>query len=373
MSPPARLTLAALLVVGPAHAAPRALVIHETGVAWEGACELGSAIATELRKRGVALDRIGKDQIASRDLAPYNMIFLSSCQTDELYTAWNNNLRRYAEWVELGGLLAIHGAWDCQASIPPLPPGPTPTFTHHYVAAANIEANHPLMAKVSQPARGNLFAHESYDLTGHPDDVPLAFDVDTGRIAYFTRPMGNGLVTYGGLTFECYSSCGHCGFGDSGQVLLNEIELGLGACDRDGDGIGDPPCCRDTDHDGVCDEDDLCPGHDDAIDEDGDDVPDGCDPIVDSDDDGIPDAEESREDHDGDGLPDYLDPDSDNDGIPDGAEPPESRLDDGRSGIVAPGPPSSYGFGCRTLPSGTAPGLAVALALAFARRGRRRR
>lgn len=38
------------------------------------------------------------------------------------------------------------------------------------------------------------------------------------------------------------------------------------------------PCTADTDQDGVCDVDDLCPTGDDSLDEDGDGIPDACDP-----------------------------------------------------------------------------------------------
>ncbi|MCG8331197.1 MAG: hypothetical protein MI974_26140 [Chitinophagales bacterium] len=61
--------------------------------------------------------------------------------------------------------------------------------------------------------------------------------------------------------------------------------------------IGTPvPCTGDADLDGVCDEDDLCPGSNDLIDSDGDGIPDGCDECegsidaIDVDVDGIPDG-----------------------------------------------------------------------------------
>ncbi|MDI3485554.1 MAG: hypothetical protein PWQ50_774 [Methanolobus sp.] len=39
-----------------------------------------------------------------------------------------------------------------------------------------------------------------------------------------------------------------------------------------------PEQCPDSDSDGVCDCDDICPGHDDNVDTDEDGMPDGCDP-----------------------------------------------------------------------------------------------
>ena len=46
---------------------------------------------------------------------------------------------------------------------------------------------------------------------------------------------------------------------------------------NDGNGDDNDSDCDDSDTDGVCDIDDICPGHDDTIDSDGDGIPDGCD------------------------------------------------------------------------------------------------
>ena len=77
--------------------------------------------------------------------------------------------------------------------------------------------------------------------------------------------------------------------------------------------------CLDSDQDGVCDADDICPGGDDNIDGDGDDVPDACDPC----------PNDNPDDQDGDLVCDSVDAcpgsddalDEDGDGIPDGCDP----------------------------------------------------
>lgn len=108
------------------------------------------------------------------------------------------------------------------------------------------------------------------------------------------------------------------------------------AVDIDNDGI--PDGCDtliDSDGDGFADTEDLCPGHDDSVDVDNDGIPDGCDNLIDSsengctdpndadtDDDGILDADEDA-DHDGIVSPGETDPcdsDTDGDGIQDGTE-----------------------------------------------------
>jgi hypothetical protein len=100
------------------------------------------------------------------------------------------------------------------------------------------------------------------------------------------------------------------------------------------------PSCPDSDHDGVCDAVDKCPGHDDRKDQDGDGVPDACDVCpggddkVDTDHDGVPDVcdvcpNDAHDDSDHDTVCDSADKcpgfddriDSDGDGVPDGCDP----------------------------------------------------
>lgn len=79
--------------------------------------------------------------------------------------------------------------------------------------------------------------------------------------------------------------------------------------------------CFDADADGVCDDDDACPGFDDGLDADSDGLPDGCDP--DDDNDGLADVVESLTGSFASASntgTDPLDPDSDGDHYGDGAE-----------------------------------------------------
>ena len=129
------------------------------------------------------------------------------------------------------------------------------------------------------------------------------------------------------------AGCGDCG----GVVICDGLEAI--ACFGDGD---------DSDLDGVCDVDDVCPGFDDGDDADGDDVPDGCDPCPadaadDSDGDGVCDSDDAcpgfddDADFDDDGVADGCDvcpadaaDDSDGDGVcdSDDACPGEDDRDD---------------------------------------------
>ncbi|MAK77837.1 MAG: hypothetical protein CL992_00945, partial [Euryarchaeota archaeon] len=91
--------------------------------------------------------------------------------------------------------------------------------------------------------------------------------------------------------------------------------------DLDGDGMCDV-VLSDTDGDGVVDDQDLCEGHDDAVDIDGDGTPDGCDALVDSDSDGVADLDDQCPGHD-----DSID--IDQDGTPDGCDEAVSTVADG--------------------------------------------
>jgi len=69
-------------------------------------------------------------------------------------------------------------------------------------------------------------------------------------------------IAGGGLTTGDLGS-----YGGEKYIVLNDS----------GDGVITCTGCSDGDGDGVCDDQDVCPGHDDNVDSDGDGVPDGCD------------------------------------------------------------------------------------------------
>ncbi|MCB9686550.1 MAG: hypothetical protein H6735_16030 [Alphaproteobacteria bacterium] len=148
------------------------------------------------------------------------------------------------------------------------------------------------------------------------DCEPLLADVHPGA----TEIVGDGQDQDCDGIELCYEDLDHDGVGSSVEVPGPERP-----CTAPGEApISGDPCPLDaldldSDGDGVCDTDDLCPGPDD-LDTDGDGTPNGCETEctgADEDGDTVPDdcdlcpGEDDRIDPDGDGLPAACDPDED--------------------------------------------------------------
>ena len=158
-------------------------------------------------------------------------------------------------------------------------------------------------------------------------------------------PCGDGLVICNGIEA---TRCIEASEDEDGDGVCGDDDVCPGGDDRaDADGDAVPDACDpcpfdnpdDPDSDGVCASDDLCLGSDDRVDTDGDGVPDGCDlcPLDspdDTDGDGVCDGVDACPgfhdslDDDGDGAPDLCDTcpghddrlDGDFDDVPDGCD-----------------------------------------------------
>jgi hypothetical protein len=179
---------------------------------------------------------------------------------------------------------------------------------------------------------------------------------DLMRVEIRDNIGGGGYVTIAthtsnqGLSWTS-TSVGQAALDSAGVTLSSSMQLRYSTNDADPQSINESgldafavtalicePGCTDTDGDGVCDPNDICPGFDDTVDTDGDGVPDGCDacPVDnpdDSDGDGVCDSADicpgfdDNVDTDGDGVPDGCDAcpddnpdDSDGDGVCDSAD-----------------------------------------------------
>jgi len=270
-----------------------------------------TSVEDEFWAQGIGFDVVSSVQVAGTDFYDYNMIFVLSCQSDNVYAAINNNLVNFDPWVRDGGFLALHGCnRSCglaTGNVFPNPVGGNPNAIAEFPLTGNVQnLAHPLMASLGAQITGSSLAHTTFTNTGNANDDVLVTAVPSGNAVYFVRSWGVGHIAVGGLTSEF----GYAQLQDSGDILRNEVswgnthEIDCGLIDTDGDLIFDDcdPCPNDPgndeDYDGICFADDLCEGSDDALDADMDGAPDGCDKCPGRDD---------NDDADGDTIPDECD------------------------------------------------------------------
>jgi len=314
----------------------KALVVKDTTWSWGSGCGQGGGVEQELFDQGVDYDVVGSANLAATQLFDYKMVFLADCQKDPLYTAWNAKLADFDTYVAAGGMLNVHATNNCDnATLTPDIPGGTPIDSGNDTSPSGslnaAELGNPILLDLPNPSTGSSLAHDAYPSTGNPLDRILMTGT-TGDPILFQRDWGAGLIIYGGLTYECYQhTCGSCGAGDAGTVLRNEVTFGNSR-------LAHACPAYDADWDGVCDDVDVCNGHDDNLDSDGDGVADGCDTCPldnpdDTDGDGVCDSDDvcrfdNPDDTDGDGVctsedlcEGYDDAvDGDGDGAPDGCD-----------------------------------------------------
>jgi len=104
----------------------------------------------------------------------------------------------------------------------------------------------------------------------------VAFKTDGSRIEYYTDPQGYRLS----YLHETHASP----IADGTKIIFTSSWNSTEGLDFSNDYILDLSeliACPDSDADGICDPDDLCPGHDDTIDQDEDGIPDFCDDCLD--------------------------------------------------------------------------------------------
>jgi hypothetical protein len=175
---------------------------------------------------------------------------------------------------------------------------------------------------------------EIQDLTGGAGWITIATHTTDGGLAWRSSTINQTVLDSAGVTMSNQMQLRFSANDGDAQSI---VEAGLDAVSITG--VDCSGGCTDSDGDGVCDPDDICPGFDDNADADGDGVPDGCDICAgddasgDSDGDGVCDdtdacPNDNPDDSDGDGVCDSADLcpgsddgiDTDGDGIPDGCD-----------------------------------------------------
>jgi PKD repeat protein len=176
------------------------------------------AITTILADNGIPYDVIGSAQIPTYDFSPYKMIIIPSVQSAGYNIVFNDNLAKFEDFVDAGGLMLMSFCeWYEPLRLPPF--GGTNIWdeqSYNYI----VEPGHPIFAGVPTPYYGNSASHNSLsDLL--PDDCVLVTTggVPGGNPVMIERDHGAGMLVAGGQTFEYGWGNGQ----DAGIILENMI------------------------------------------------------------------------------------------------------------------------------------------------------
>ena len=264
-------------------------------------------VATDNGLTPTVVDAAG---FASADLADFDVLYVRSCQGDDLYEAFNDRAADVDTWVSEGGFLHLQLIIgdDCDANagaVWPEPPGTPPVLDLAPVSSADLTTPlHPALTGIAIAASPSL-AYGSLRVSGGGSDVWILTGTNDNPILV-ARPWGCGQVIMTTMPFEKLTAESAVIspvlanlFGWSSLFEANTPGTGM---DADGDTI--PASCdacpndrlNDTDFDGVCNGVDACDNYDDAFDSDNDTVPDACDNCPDA-----PNADQLDTDLDGPG------------------------------------------------------------------------
>ncbi len=175
------------------------------------------AITSILDGNAIPYDLINSGDISSWDFSPYKMIIIPSVQDQSYYDQVSNNLTKFEEFIDSGGLLLM--SICTQGETVNLPFGgsnPWDGQDYNYI----VDPAHPIFAGVANPYYGTYASHNA--LSGLlPDDVVLVTTgMDPGGSpVMIERQHGAGMLVAGGQTFEFGWGNGQ----DAGIILENMI------------------------------------------------------------------------------------------------------------------------------------------------------
>jgi len=178
------------------------------------------AIQQTLAANNVPYDQLESSDIATADLEPYWMVIIPSVQGDVFCNVYNDNLSKFEDYVQNGGILELHGAtYSSNACRPMLPGGGVNNQdfqSYNYI----VSPAHPLVAGVPNPLYGTVASHNSF--TGHPGNATVlatAGSAPGGDATLIEYALGSGRVIASGQTLEYGWSRSQ----SAGTILVNVI------------------------------------------------------------------------------------------------------------------------------------------------------
>ncbi len=177
----------------------------------------GPAIETILANNDIAFDMINAWQISGWDFSPYRMIIIPGVQGSNYYEFFNDNLAKFEQFIDEGGLMWM--SYATYGEIINIPFGGYNIYDPQYYDYI-VEPDYPIFSGVPNPIYGTYASHNSLSTT-LPDDRILmtSGEYPGGNPLLVERQHGVGLLVAGGLMFEYGWVYGE----DAGQILENML------------------------------------------------------------------------------------------------------------------------------------------------------
>jgi hypothetical protein len=156
-----------------------------------------------LEALGATVSVASSADMATIDLAPYNIIAFESNQPNSFYLAYQSNLAKFSTFVSMGGTMLMHSATYSAERVPELMfPGGMKTRVNEYLSQYNYYTNslHPIVAGNYSPYVGFHASHESFE--NLPVDASVIVVDELSNPTLVEYKFGSGTVVVTGMTLE---------------------------------------------------------------------------------------------------------------------------------------------------------------------------
>ena len=187
--------LAALANGGEAAALVNPVLIIQDSLPWGW-----DAIQATLSANGIAYDQVDSTQIATINLAPYQMVVIPSTQGDPYVTLFNANIAKFEAYVNAGGKLWLSTVTQ-PGGIDLLTPGGVVSTLDLQEFNDIVAPGHPWVSGVPNPMAGSWASHNSFTNL-YPGSTVVAQAQATGNPTLMDYSYGVGRVLLTGQTLE---------------------------------------------------------------------------------------------------------------------------------------------------------------------------
>jgi hypothetical protein len=156
-----------------------------------------------LEALGATVSVASSADMATIDLAPYNIIVFESNQPNSFYLTYQSNLAKFSTFVSMGGTMLMHSAtYSVERVLELMFPGGMKTGIDANLSEYNYFNNglHPIVAGNSSPYIGFHASHESFE--NLPVDASVIVVDESGYPTLVEYKFGSGTVIATGMTLE---------------------------------------------------------------------------------------------------------------------------------------------------------------------------